>query len=411
MAFMAQRYKRGLITASGFLVLALAIFGCAVGGGSSGGGGTTGGPTATPAPPRHALAWFQTSGSSVDAVGDLWASVNDGAAHQVTHTVSQHQECNYQIHWGQPTFSPNLTHILAAQGSAACTDGDEHGKLYVVDATSGATSEVPGADIRLTVHQSGWLDNNTIWWSDFRQVHTYTLGGGSSTVIGAIGTSSGSSYTGGGESELRGNTLFYVTESQSTSSGPLTYALKRFDMTTHAVLGGSIALGSVTPCECSRGDMTGPGFDASPDGTHVAFQRVAGGIDAGITSQFFHAAADGSGESRIARYATAHAFTSMQISPNGRLVAVTGATPAPSTFTASVTSPGASGDPDLHFYTSDASSYPVWKYDSSGYYASTKGVDVYPPDPSGDILSFTVGTATGATAFSGGVNPWYTIGH
>jgi hypothetical protein len=34
MAFMAQRYKRGLITASGFLALALAIFGCAVGGGS-----------------------------------------------------------------------------------------------------------------------------------------------------------------------------------------------------------------------------------------------------------------------------------------------------------------------------------------------------------------------------------------
>ena len=62
-------------------------------------------------------------------------------------------------------------------------------------------------------------------------------------------------------------------------------------------------------------------------------------------------------------------------------------------------------------YTSDASSYPVWKYDSSGFYASTKGVDVYPPDPSGDILSFTVGTATGTTAFSGGVNPWYTIGH
>jgi hypothetical protein len=396
---MTQRFKRGLIMTSGLLALALAIFGCAVGGGTSGGGGTTGGPTATPTPPHHALAWFQTSGSGDAAVGDLWASVDDGAAHQVTHTVSQHQECNYQIHWSQPAFSPNLTHILAAQGSAACTDGDEHGKLYVVDATSGATTEVPGADIRLSVTQSGWLDNTHIWWSDYRSVYSYALGAGSATTLGAIGSSSGSSYSNGGESRLRGNTLFFERSSQSTSGGAITYTLKRFDMTTHTVLGGSIALGSITPCECSLGDITGPGFDVSPDGTHVAFQRVAGSIDAGISSQFFYAAADGSGESRIAKYATAHAFTAMQISPNGHLVAVTGATPAPSTFTASVTSPGNNGDPDLHFYTGDAASYPVWKYDSSGFYAST-----------GDVLAFTVGTAAGATTFSGGLNPWYTIG-
>jgi hypothetical protein len=407
---MAQRFKRGLIMASGFLALALAIFGCAIGGGTSGGGGTTGGPTATPTPPHHALAWFQTSGSGDAAVGDLWASVDDGAAHQMTHTASQHQECNYQIHWSQPTFSPDLTHILAAQGSAACTDGPEQGNLYVVDATSGGVSKVPGGSSRLSVYQSGWVDNTHIWWSDYRHVYTYTLGAGSATELGTIGTSSGSSYSNSGESRLRGNTLFFERSSQSTSGGAITYTLKRFDMTTRAVLGGSIALGSITPCECSLGDITGPGFDVAPDGTHVVFQRVSGSIDAGIASQFFYAAADGSGESRIARYATAHAFTAMQISPNGRLVAVTGATPAPSTFTASVTSPGNSGDPDLHFYTSDAGSYPVWKYDSSGFYASTKGVGVYPPDPSGDILSFTVGTATGTTAFSGGVNPWYTIG-
>jgi hypothetical protein len=407
---MAQQFKRGLITASGFMALALAIFGCAVGG-ASGGGGTTGGPTATPAPPHHALAWFKTSGSGVDAVGDLWASVDEAPAHQVTHTVSLHEECNYQIHWGQPIFSPDLTHILAAQGAASCTDGPEHGKLYVVDATSGAVSEVPGGGSRLSVYQSGWVDNTHIWWSDYRSVYTYALGAGSTTTLGAIGSTSGSSYSNGGESHLRGNTLFFVSSSQSSPSSPITYALKRFDMTTHAVLGGSIALGSVTPCQCSRGDQKDPGFDASPDGTHVVFQRVSGSIDGGVTSQFFYAAADGSGESRIARFTTAHDFTSMQISPNGRLVAVTGATPAPSTFTANVTSPGNSGDPDLHFYTSDASSYPVWKYDSSGFYASTKGVDVYPPDPSGDILSFTVGTATGTTAFSGGVNPWYSIGH
>jgi hypothetical protein len=269
-----------------------------------------------------------------------------------------------------------------------------------VDASSGAPSEIPGGDIRLTIHQSGWLDNNTVWWSDFLHVSSYTLGGGSATTLGTIGSSSGSSYTGGGASELRGNTLFFETSSQSSPGGPITYALKRFDMTTHAVLGGSIALGSITPCECSLGDITGPGFDVSPDGAHVAFQRVAGSIDAGITSQFFYAAADGSGESRIAKYATAHAFTAMQISPNGHLVAVTGAIPAPSIFTASVTSPGDNGDPDLHFYNGDASSYPVWKYDNSGFYAST-----------GDILAFTVGTAAGATAFSGGLNPWYTIGH
>ncbi len=314
---MAQQFKRGLITASGLLALALTIFGCAVGGGTSGGGGTTGGPTATPTPPHHALAWFQTSGSGIDAVGDLWASVNDGPAHQVTHTVSLHQDCNTLIHWGQPAFSPDLTHILAAQGAASCSDGPEYGGLNVVDATSGAVSAVPSGGSRLSVYQSGWVDNTHVWWSDYSKVYTYTLGAGSATTLGAIGSSSGSSYSNGGESRLRGNTLFFERSSQSTSGGAITYTLKRFDMTTHAVLGGSIALGSITPCECSLGDITGPGFDVSPDGTHVAFQRVAGSIDAGITSQFFYAAADGSGESRIARFATAHAFTSMLISPNG----------------------------------------------------------------------------------------------
>src|SRR6478672_10067303 len=87
---MAQQFKRGLITVGGSLARALAIFGCAVAGGTSGGGGTTGGPTATPTPPPHALAWFQTDSAGV---GQIWASINGETARQITHLTIPSDEC------------------------------------------------------------------------------------------------------------------------------------------------------------------------------------------------------------------------------------------------------------------------------------------------------------------------------
>src|SRR6516225_5468186 len=101
--------RAGWLALSAAFVCALLLAGCSFGGGGSttggggsttgggggsttggGGGSTTGGgggggggaPTATPTPPPHALAWFQVDGAGV---GQIWASVNGGSAHQVTH--------------------------------------------------------------------------------------------------------------------------------------------------------------------------------------------------------------------------------------------------------------------------------------------------------------------------------------
>jgi hypothetical protein len=393
------------------LACAIVFFGCGLptpGGSSasstpSGGtpsGSTPAAATPTPPPPPHALAWFQADSHGV---GQIWASVNGGAAHQVTHMPADTAECRYDAHWGQPVFSPDLSKIVAGWGSAACTDGPENGPVYIIKASTGAATKVPGSNIRLSLRNAGWINNSSIWWSDGRHLNKYTVGG-SASVLGTL-TSSYSS-----DAVLRGNTLFF---SVGSGSG---YVLKRFDLSSHTVLAGSISMGTTNPCVCSRNDALSPGFDVSRDGSHIVYQKTApvsgsGGDEEGVaSSQFFYANADGSGASRIASYATAHSMVKMQISPNGRLVAVARANPAPNVFTASVTSLGASGDPDLHFYTPGAVSYPVWKTDSATFWASTKDLDeVYPPT-TGNMEHFDVGASSGSVGASGGANPWYTIG-
>jgi hypothetical protein len=349
-------------------------------------------------------------------VGQIWASVNDGPAHQVTHQPSSSADCRRNEHWSPPAFSPDLSKILSAWGSADCTDGPETGQLYIVDAGTGATTAVPSAlGVRLSLRQAGWIDNTHIWWMDPTHVYQYTLGGGSSTSIGTIGSFGGGSYTGGVEGALRGATLFFSQATGTLVPHTAAFSLKRFDMTSHTVLGGSVDLGTPHPCGCSLGDLSAPGFDASADGSHIVYQRVApnsnGDGDGVASSQFFYANADGSGASQIASYATSTTFARIQIAPNGRLVAIARAEPAPGdVITASVTSPGHNGDPDLHFYGPSCRSYPVWKWDTSAFWASTLDLEsVYPPT-TGNLEHFALGVDPGSVSAAGGSNPWYTIG-
>ncbi len=419
---MSRRTHPRLLMASGLLALALVILGCALGtgtsaGGTTGGGGSTG-PTATPTPPPHALAWFQMDSGSV---GQIWASVNDGAAHQVTHVTAPSGDCARDQHWSPPVFSPDLHHILGAWGSGACGDGPEQGDLYVIDAATGATAPVGAgaypANIRLTLRQAGWIDNTTIWWIDGQHVYQYTLGTGASTAIGMIGSSSGSTYTGAGDAVLRGHTLFYLTVTETSPapiSSTIAYALHRFDMTAHTVLAGSADLGSSRQCQCSPGDRSEPSFDASADGAHIVYQRVTpnsnADIDGVASSQFFYANADGSGASRIASYVTSTTFTRIQIAPSGHLVAIARALPSPSIVTASVSSAGNSGDPNLYFYTPDGFSYPVWTWDSSAFWVGNMEVSgAYSPG-AGAIDHCGVGTTACGVAVTGGNNPWYSTG-
>jgi len=412
---MAQRFKRGPIMAGGLLALALAIFGCAFGGGTSGGGRTTGGPTATPTPPPHALAWFQTDSAGV---GQIWASLNGGAAHQITHLTIPSGECVRDDNFVPPVFSPDLRHIVTSWSITSCGDIGPANDLYVVDVSSGAATKVapdPGGLYFLRQRSAGWVDNSTLWFIDQLNIEQATIGG-APTTLATIGTETGNHQVSLMDAALRGHTLFYATETINTITASANvefdYALHRFDMSTHATVGGPVNLGSAWDCQCashtpySTSGLT-PGFDVSSDGAHIVYQRVtpnSSTTSSGVaSSQFFYANADGSGASRIASYATAASFTPMQLAPSGATVAVTHALPAPSVFTASVTSPGLRGDPGLTFYTIDAGSYPAWSWDGRSFWASANF-------RSGDIVQFTVGTPAGAVVTPGGHNPWSAIG-
>ena len=398
--------------------------GCASGGGGVPSSTPTLPPptaTATPHVPRHALAWFKQEGSEA---AQVWASVDDTAVHQVTHLPASTAECRPDLAWSPPIFSPNFTKILAALGSASCTDGWAHGNIQIIDALTGAVTPVPAAsepaDIRLALRQTGWIDNSRIWWMSATTLYMYKLGTASSTPLGTIGSITPYSFA--EEGVLRGHILFFSVLTASRPSVAGTFVLKRFDLTTHTVLPGKILLGSNHECVpgergCLLSDASAPGFDAFADGAHVVYQRIAPTAapdpdhEGVASSEFFFDTADGGGASRIASYATARAMARLQLAPTGRLVAVARAEPVPSVFTASVSSPGARGDPDLHFYTPDARSYAVWAWDSGRTFAAATDVDDFHSAPSlRALMTFAVGAAGGTVVVAGGVNPWYSIG-
>jgi hypothetical protein len=407
---MSRRASLGLVAV--IVLLALVSMAC---GTTSGSGTTTATATATPTPPPHVLAWFQTDSANV---GQVWASTNGAAPSQITHMTIPSGECVRNNNWVPPIFSPDLHHIVSSWSLTSCGDIGPSDDLYVVDASSGAATAVPqdpGGEYQLSERSAGWIDNNTIWFIDQFDIAQVTLGG-TPTSLARIGTDTGNHWVNLADAVLRGHTLFYVTRTINTiTSGTdvnFTYALHRFDMTSHTTLPGSVDLGSAWDCQCNsqaafRNSVLTPGFDVSADGSHIVYQRVAPNsspTSSGVaSSQFFYANADGSGASRIASYATAASFAAMQLAPNGQVVAVTNALPAPSVFSASVTSPGNHGDPGLTFYSANAGSYPAWDWDSHGFSASGDFI-------SGDLLHFTVGTTAGSVAVTGGHNPWSAIG-
>ena len=373
---------------------------------------TTGGgssPTATtpPTAPPHAFAWFQLDGSHVP---QIWASLNGAAPRQITHVPSDHSACDDQVAWSPPVFSPDLTHIVAALGSYQCGDGDMTGPLSIIAVSSGAIAAVPGSSgssfIRITQRAAGWIDNSTIWYIGFSGLYRYSLGAGSASLVSSL---SGAHPE---EAALRGSTLFYSYENPGFGSTPSNQYLGRFDMGSASVIPGTISMGTIAGCACSPGDFRTPGWDVSAGGDHVVYQVVTpgSGTPEGVsTSQFYYANADGSGATRIARYVATNRLARMLISPNGALVAITAALPSPSVITASVTSSGASGDPNLHLYHPDAYDFPVWKWDSSTFWAASEATSDI-GSGSSDIYDFKVSGSTSSVGVGHAYNPWYTIG-
>ena len=410
------------------LALALALAGCSSTAGTtttgtsttgSGTGSTTtptanvgdgvGAGTATPSvpAPAHAFAWYQLDGSQVP---QIWASLNGGASQQITHVAPDGAACVDQVAWGLPVFSPDLTHIVSSLGSYNCGDGGLTGQISIVSVSSGSVTPVGSAgantSIQLPERADGWMDNSTIWYVNYTGLYTYALGASNPTLVTPLNQPF--------DAVLRGSILFWA-QFANTGSGGGPATLHRYNISSHTDLGTSVSLGTTTNCHCSAGDLMIPGWDASADGSHIAYQVVSpsssGNLNEVGSSHFYYANADGSGASQIASYVSTTHLARLQISPNGQLVAISSALPSPSVITASVSSPGHSGDPNLHFYSPDGVSFPVWKWDSATFWAAR----AEPGNGTGsgatpNIEHYNVGSASGTLGVAGGYNPWYTIG-
>ncbi len=402
---MRQRLSR-VWTVGGWLGMVALLSACAsTSGGAPTGTGTATGTgvasatattaaaaTATPvvAPP-HAFAWYQ-----IDAhhVPQIWASVNGAAPVQITHVAPDGAECDDQIAWSLPVFSPDLTRIVASMGSYNCGDGDLQGPVSVITVSSGSIMTLPSSyAVRTTQRSAGWLNNSTIWFATYNAVYTYTIGGGSPTPL--------SGPTNIWDAVARGSTLYWQTAVYSSSGN--TFSIHRYDLSSHTALPGSIAQGEVGNCQCSPGDAHGPGWDVTRDGSHIVYQTVTPNLttNGGVaSSKIYYANSDGSGATQIAQALIAKSTALMQFSPSGQWVAFTEAEPSPTTLTASVSSSGGSGDPTFHGYSPDTIEYPVWKWDSTQFWATTGA---------GNLERFTLG-GSGVVGVSGGQNPWYSIG-
>jgi hypothetical protein len=299
-----------------------------------------------------------------------------------------------------PVFSPDLTHIVASIGGTNCGDGTIQGPLDIIDVASGAITPIPTANAfdLSSDRTDGWLNNTTVYFINDNGLFTYTLGAGSPVLVTALATP--------WEAVLRGGVLFWQQQSFSSTGNNWTTSLHRYDLITHIALPGSISLGQVHECECSPGDFHLQGWDVSPDGSHIVYQvtTALSGANFGVaSSHLYYANADGSGASQIASYMTTNQPVQLQISPNGQKVAFAGALPSPSVISASVSSPGGSGDPNFHSYAPDAGGFPVWKWDSSSFWATGM------VETSTALYYYTVGTSGATTGVNGGFNPWYTL--
>lgn len=367
-------------------------------------GGGPAAPTATPQPaPPHAFAWYQYDSHHAP---QIWASVNGASPHQVTHIAPPPTSgCDNEIAWSPPVYSPDLAHIVAAMGGFGCGDGGLTGQASVISASSGAVSNVPGSygSVPLETRAEGWLDSSTIWFISARSIYTYHLGDASASALPGI--------SGAEDAVVRGSTLFWDQQDGSSSS-QWTWTLHRYDLGVHSALAGTISLGAWAVCQCSPGNITTPGWDVSPNGSHVAYQVItpSASQQTGIGgSKIYYANADGSGATQIARYMVTKNMADMQISPDGQWVAFTGALPSPATLTASVSSPGGAGDSTFHGYSPDTYNYPVWKWDSTQFWAGKIAASAGDPTTSTALYNFHRGSSS-SVGVPGGYNPWYTIG-
>jgi hypothetical protein len=141
------------------------------------------------------------------------------------------------------------------------------------------------------------------------------------------------------EGVARCGVLFYMDFTERTTYSDADHTrvfnerIHRYNLASHAEIGSPLTIGDAFTWGGAEGDIFYPGWDVTRDGSRHAWQHAAVATGQVITSSFQSANADGSGLGAILTgppAATAHSMAALAISPDGRLVAVTGAAPAAS---------------------------------------------------------------------------------
>jgi hypothetical protein len=172
------------------------------------------------------------------------------------------------------------------------------------------------------------------------------------------------------EGVVRCGVLFYSTLGAFAGLGDAnhtqvaTISVNRYDLASAAAIGAPIDIGKASTYGGAEGAIDYAGWDASPDGGKIVFQKETVANGPKITSTWFAANADGTGAVAILPQLTAQNGARMAISPDGAQVAVTNANPSPNAASGPV-----SGGSTVFFDKPDGYSQPAWLANNMGFFS------------------------------------------
>jgi hypothetical protein len=313
-------------------------------------------------------------------------------------------------------FAPDAAHLAAAVQQVRTLSSGSFAEYspYIVDTATQAVTKVPLAQ-PIVAHQGGnwaappprrlfaWADTHTLIIfanadlnAPLGPSYSYDITSNTLTPLPGV--------TGALEGVVRCSVLFYLTAGAPTYlDGNLSRApvlIHRYDLSSHTAIGVPVFIGDAAifefPAQDNQPDY--PGWDASPDGSHLAYQQMTGAKGPSFSSIWLATKADGTGPVPILPSVSSDGGVRMAISPDGTLVAVTQAHPAPSVFVGPL-----SGGAVTKFISPIGLGQPAWLANSGGFFASSTS-DAIPAS----VLLFSLrcrGACVGAPVVANASNP------
>jgi hypothetical protein len=380
---MSHRGGAALRAAIGVLACVVALGACAVTGSGTGGSTTSSGKgTPTPKPcSTQASTTALTYASGPNLAGAIPAP--PGAPSSPLPTIS-----NFVYPLGIPdegavgnnpflsftAIAPDAAHLAVAVQQDV--PFQEEYNPYIVDTASHAVTRVMLANpIRIANSDTAprlfaWADSHTLIIFANPPLSGAPAGASYSYDINTQALTPLKGVDGAIEGVVRCGVLFYSTLGTFAGLGDINHtqvapvSLNRYDLASATAIGAPIDIGKASTYGGAEGAITYPGWDASPDGSHIAYQKMAVAGGPKTTSSWFAANADGSGAVAILPKLTSDSGARLAISPDATQVAVTNANPAPN-----VASGPISGGSTVFYDKPYGFSQPAWLANSKGFFS------------------------------------------